>query len=508
MLCVISAGSNGATMRLKLLVATLATISLVSCSAQTVPQRDDGITDVVVTTPILYDLARNVAGDRARVTSLMPPGADPHTYEPTLRDVRNVANADLAFTNYMLLEPQSLIRTVEESARPGVPVITLAEEAARYGGKVIPLVEDISLDTIWLGLRVKGDGHSKGATRASEVKLSALAVRGPGEMTGFVTSTFGTPEVFFNSADGFGNDSTTLPVDAHTHMSWSFSKPGIYELDLYATLDGEDQLGGGTITFAVGVNPAEMGKTVLDKGHEDITVDVDNGGIRIIGDSGEHDTDQTIIAVPNSALQQIPGSPEFRFMGRPGSETFLLPQAVLGKHVHGELDPHLWHNVANAIAYVKLIRDNLIAVDPAGAREYEGNADRYLAELAEVDEYLRASISAIPEARRHLVTTHDGYHYLGDAYGLSIAGFVTPNPSVEASTRDLIALTHTLENLRVPAVFLEPNLARRSNTLTETAQRLKIHVCRIYGDSFDEEVSTYTDMMRYNADSLHRCLTA
>ncbi|WP_445227892.1 anchored repeat ABC transporter, substrate-binding protein [Corynebacterium sp. H130] len=481
---------------------------LTACSAQAVPQRDDGITDVVVTTPILYDLASHVAGDRARVTSLMPPGADPHTHEPTLRDVRNVANADVAFTNYMLLEPQSLIRTVDESVRPGVPVVTLAEEAARYGGKVIPLVEDVTLDTIWLGLRVTGTGQSRGATRASEVKLNAVAVRGPGDMTGFVTTTFGTPEVFFNSADGFGDDSTTLPVDAHTHMSWSFSKPGIYELDVQATLDGKELLGESTVTFAVGVNPAETGKTVLSRGHEDIAVDVDHGGISLVGDSGTHEAGDAVIAVPNSALQQVPATPEFRFMGRPGSETFLLPQAVLGKHVHGELDPHLWHNVANAMAYVKLIRDHLIAVDPAGARDYERNADAYLAELSEVDEYVRTSISAIPEEKRQLVTTHDGYHYLGDAYDINIAGFVTPNPSVEASTRDLIALTHTLENLQVPAVFLEPNLARRSTTLSETANRLNIQVCRIYGDSFDHEVSTYTAMMRYNADSLRTCLTA
>lgn len=504
LLVVTSVGSN---VKQKL-VAALAACTLTACSSQAVPQRDDGITDAVVTTPILYDLASHVAGDRARVTALMPPGADPHTHEPTLRDVRNVANADVAFTNYMLLEPQSLIRTVDESVRPGVPVVTLAEEAARYGGKVIPLVEDITLDSIWLGLRVNGTGKDKGATRASEVKLNALAVRGPGDMTGFVTSTFGTPEIFFNSADGFGNDYTTLPVDAHTHMSWSFTKPGIYELDLQATLDGKESLGEATVTFAVGVNPQATGKKVLNQGHEDIAVNVDTGGISIVGDSGDHATGDVVIAVPNTTLQQVPGTPEFRFLGKPGTETFLLPQAVLGKHVHGELDPHLWHNVANAIAYVKLIRDHLIAVDPAGARDYERNTDQYLAELAEVDEYMRESINSIPEARRHLVTTHDGYHYLGDAYGISIAGFVTPNPSVEASTRDLIALTHTLENLQVPAVFLEPNLARRSGTLTETAHRLNIQVCRIYGDSFDEEIHSYTAMMRYNADSLHRCLTA
>ncbi|AKK04096.1 anchored repeat ABC transporter, substrate-binding protein [Corynebacterium epidermidicanis] len=488
------------------LLSAFASWSLGGCSTSAVPQRDDSTLDVVTTTPIIYDLAKNVAGDRARVTSLLPLGADPHSYEPTLRDVRNVANADLAFTNGLLLEQQSLLRTVESSVRPGTEIVPLAEEANRYGGNVIPLVEDVTLDSIWLGLRVLGDGTNLGATRASEVRLSVTGVRGPGTMTGFVTSTFGTPELFFNSADGFGDDSTTLPVDAHTHMSWSFSEAGQYELDVQATLDGTHPIAEETIVFAVGTPVEDSTLKVLDHGHEDITVDLNRASISVHGDAGDSDPHRTVISVPNHAVQQIPPTPEFRFLGRPGTEVFLLPQAVLGKHVHGELDPHLWHNVANAIAYVKIIRDELSTIDPAGASEYRANADRYLAQLADLDSYVAQQIASIPKQKRQLVTTHDGYRYLGAAYQLNIAGFVTPNPAVEASTRDLIALTHTLENLQVPAVFLEPQLARRATTLSETAGRLNIAVCRIYGDAFDPEVQTYLDLMRFNADSLRRCL--
>lgn len=90
---------------------------------------------------------------------------------------------------------------------------------------------------------------------------------------------------------------------------------------------------------------------------------------------------------------------------------------------------------------------------------------------------------------------------------MSIAGFVTPNPSVEPSPRDLIALTRTLENLEVPAVFLEPELARGATVLGETADRLGVRVCPIYGDTFDTTVTTYLDLMAANARSLADCLT-
>ena len=45
-------------------------------------------------------LAASVLG----YTALIPNGADPHSYEPSLRDVRDVAYARLAFTNGLLLE--------------------------------------------------------------------------------------------------------------------------------------------------------------------------------------------------------------------------------------------------------------------------------------------------------------------------------------------------------------------------------------------------------------------
>lgn len=184
-----------------------------------------------------------------------------------------------------------------------------------------------------------------------------------------------------------------------------------------------------------------------------------------------------------------------------------VPQAVLGRHVHGEIDPHLWQNVRNAIAYVELIRDTLIGVDPAGAAEYRANAVAYIAELEALDVYVRDTIAAIPPANRRLVTTHDAFGYLGAAYDVDISGFVTPNPATEPSLVDRRRLSETIRNLGIPAVFLEPNLAARASTLTELAREQGVRVCRIYGDTFDQTVTSYVAMMRFNADSLHDCLT-
>jgi manganese/iron transport system substrate-binding protein len=50
---------------------------------------------VAVSQPVLADIVASVAGERARVWSVIPPGADQHTYEPTPREITEAASADL-----------------------------------------------------------------------------------------------------------------------------------------------------------------------------------------------------------------------------------------------------------------------------------------------------------------------------------------------------------------------------------------------------------------------------
>lgn len=489
--------------------------------------RDDRL-QVVTTTGLLRDLVQNVGGDRVNVVSIIPDGADPHSYEPTLRNARDVVYADIAFSNYMLLEEHSVIKTLDANLGDGVLNVSLAEDAVKYAAEIIPLVENVNLDTIWLGLRVKGTGAEYGANRASDVLIKATDLDGPGDLYGYLTGTFGSTERYFDSSDGFdagdgyADDTARLPADAHTHMSWAFTEPGVYRLTLAAQLQvGESKpvpMGLSVVTFAVGVNPDEVatsGATVLERGHADLTVDLASRSIAALYDpegGGEHsqrqlDAAQVVVDVPNKALDQVPAGSAYRFLGRPGSRVFQLPQAVLGKHVHGEIDPHLWQDVRNAMAYAELIRDTLIDGDPRGARTYLANAERYLGRLEALDEYVREQIDAVPAGRRYLVTTHDAFAYLAKAYGLRVAGFVTPNPATEPSIEDRRKLGETIENLEVPAVFLEPNLRARASTLVEVAREEHVRVCSIYGDTFDDRVRTYVELMRFNADSIRSCLS-
>jgi anchored repeat ABC transporter substrate-binding protein len=507
---------------------------LTGCTAKPMLDAETDQVRVVTTTGILGDLVRHVGGDLVQVVSLVPAGGDPHTYEPTLRDARNVVYADVAFSNYAMLEEQSVIKTLDANLAEDAVSVSLAEESVKYAAEIIPLVEDVTLDTIWLGLRAQGDGGRFGATRTSEVLLSAVDATGPGDVFAYLTGSFGDTDVYFDSSDGFDAangykaDTMSLPADAHTHLTWAFTKAGVYAITLRAKLqvDGTSKpiaLGQAVYTFAVGVNPAEAARqagiadpVILGKGHADLTANLDSEALEVRYDpdgGGEHtqsaySPDQVVIEVPAKALEEIPPGSQYSFLGHAGDQVYQLAQAVLGKHVHGEIDPHLWQDARNAMAYAQLIRDTLIGVDPAHARDYAANANAYLAELEATDGYVRDVIAEIPPEDRYLVTTHDAFGYLANAYGLVVAGFVTPNPAAEPSLADRRKLTETIRSLGVPAVFLEPNLAARSSTLVEVAAEQDVAVCPIYGDTFSNTVTSYTQMMRFNADSLRECLAA
>ncbi len=59
---------------------------------------------VVASTTQIADFTRQIAGDRMRVHSILAPGADPHTYQPTPDDVQVVLDADLCLENGLHLE--------------------------------------------------------------------------------------------------------------------------------------------------------------------------------------------------------------------------------------------------------------------------------------------------------------------------------------------------------------------------------------------------------------------
>ncbi|SEE75197.1 zinc/manganese transport system substrate-binding protein [Arthrobacter alpinus] len=81
---------------------------------------------IVVTTNILGDVTRQVLGDQATVTTLMPPEADPHSFEISAQEAALMGDADLLVSNGLGLE-EGLQQHLDRAAAAGVPMLAAGE---------------------------------------------------------------------------------------------------------------------------------------------------------------------------------------------------------------------------------------------------------------------------------------------------------------------------------------------------------------------------------------------
>ena len=80
-------------------------------------EREDGDTlNVLATTPMIGEFVSQVGGDNINLTVLMPPEANPHTYDPSPQDATTIADADLVFFTGLKYEPAPLLKLLESSA--------------------------------------------------------------------------------------------------------------------------------------------------------------------------------------------------------------------------------------------------------------------------------------------------------------------------------------------------------------------------------------------------------
>jgi len=170
---------------------------------------------------------------------------------------------------------------------------------------------------------------------------------------------------------------------------------------------------------------------------------------------------------------------------------------------HGGVDPHVWHDVANAIVMVGNIRDALVSADPAHADRYEANATATIARFQELDAWIREQVATLPQDRRKLVTSHDTFGYFADAYGFEIIGTALGSLSTEAgdpSARDIGLLVEEIAAAGVPAIFAE-NVAN-PDLMTAIAAEAGVQLApTLYTDALGPPGSpgeTYDGMMRSN----------
>lgn len=109
----------------------------------------------------------------------------------------------------------------------------------------------------WLGWNTQ---HPELLARAvSDVRMTLVSVRGPGQLAVFTSGSFGRPvgQRIFDTVGG--PRSATVPLNTHAHGNWVFTRPGAYQVTIGFAVrlkDGRTASGSSTLNIAAGADTA------------------------------------------------------------------------------------------------------------------------------------------------------------------------------------------------------------------------------------------------------------
>jgi zinc/manganese transport system substrate-binding protein len=169
-----------------------------------------------------------------------------------------------------------------------------------------------------------------------------------------------------------------------------------------------------------------------------------------------------------------------------------------------KLDQHAWHDLANGAVYARNIAEGLAKADPANADFYKQRGDAYIAEIRKLDAWAKAEIASVPKGKRKVITSHDGFEYLGKAYSIKLipaCGWVNDK---EASANDIARLIKQIRQDKVRAIFVENMNDPR--VIERVAQETGASIGgTLYSDALSKpggEADTYLKMGRHNIETL------
>jgi ABC-type Zn uptake system ZnuABC Zn-binding protein ZnuA len=190
--------------------------------------------------------------------------------------------------------------------------------------------------------------------------------------------------------------------------------------------------------------------------------------------------------------------PTLKMKAAPGE-----PQSTATADQNGMIDdPHWWNSVTNVEKATTIVRNLLVKLDPANRRDYEKNANAYLAKLDTLNGWVKRKVAELPRDRRKLVTSHDAFQYLAKDYGFKVFAIEGVSTETGPSDRHVAELIDDVKSQQVKAIFVESTLNPKvsAEITRETGARIG---GSLYADGLGEgEGSTYEGMVRHNISTI------
>jgi ABC-type Zn uptake system ZnuABC Zn-binding protein ZnuA len=123
-------------------------------------------------------------------------------------------------------------------------------------------------------------------------------------------------------------------------------------------------------------------------------------------------------------------------------------------HIH-DVDPHIWLSPENAATTAENIYNILIENYPQYSDTFQNNYHMLSDEFIELQNYAEKNLAFL--SCRKLITFHDGFSYMANAFHLEILHAIEEESGSEASAKELIHMIEEVEHHKLPAIFTEKN---------------------------------------------------
>jgi zinc transport system substrate-binding protein len=126
----------------------------------------------------------------------------------------------------------------------------------------------------------------------------------------------------------------------------------------------------------------------------------------------------------------------------------------------GSYDPHVWLDPVLAEKEVENIRDALIKADPANTVYYQSNADKFVAELNNLDNKIKAELTTCD--KKDFIAFHNAFTYFASRYGLNQHSILGITPEGEILPQRLQEIIVLAKDLGLNIVYSEDLVDPRS----------------------------------------------
>ena len=162
-------------------------------------------------------------------------------------------------------------------------------------------------------------------------------------------------------------------------------------------------------------------------------------------------------------------------------------------------DPHYWLDPDNAARMAENICDAMSAQYPDCAQQFAENTAIVLSRLESMKQWGQETLLELN--CREIITFHDGFSYLADAFELEILAAVEEESGSEASAADLTEIIDLVEAHSLPCVFTEVNgsTAAASVITAETgvsSYALDMAMGQDYFDAMEHNITTLKEALQ------------